>query len=240
MPLRDFPAANLPGLQAGRLLECRCCQPDPVWLNQARRTEHESKSRLELSERFFVGDGDLSLSDRGGRQRRQPRPVDLGPFRPNARHDLRSQQRRHRGQPFSPVQGGHSVDEGAGSQGLSILDRVAACLPGRNRFADPKGLDFYNRLLDELSANGIEPFATLYNWDLPLALQDRHAGWTSRETSKAFADYAAHVAGRLGDRVKHFFTINECSRLVHLGHGLGADAPELKLSPSELNRSGTT
>jgi len=101
---------------------------------------------------------------------------------------------------------------------------------------NPKGLDFYNRLLDELSANGMEPFATLYHWDLPQALQDRHGGWTSRETSKAFADYAAHVAGRLGDRVKHFFTINECSRLVHLGHGLGADAPGLKLSPSELKQ----
>ena len=65
---------------------------------------------------------------------------------------------------------------------------------------NPKGLDFYNRLLDELAANGIEPFVTLYHWDLPQALQDRHGGWTSRETSKAFADYAGHVAARLGDR----------------------------------------
>ena len=101
---------------------------------------------------------------------------------------------------------------------------------------NPKGLDFYNRLLDELAANGIEPFVTLYHWDLPQALQDRHGGWTSRETSKAFADYAGHVAARLGDRVKHFFTINECSRLVHLGHGIGADAPGLKLSPSEIKQ----
>ena len=101
---------------------------------------------------------------------------------------------------------------------------------------NPKGLDFYNRLLDELAANGIEPFVTLYHWDLPQALQDRHGGWTSRETSKAFADYAAYVAARLGDRVKHYFTINECSRLVHLGHGIGADAPGLKLSPSEIKQ----
>jgi len=50
------------------------------------------------------------------------------------------------------------------------------------------------------------------------ALQDRFGGWTSRDTSKAFADYAAFVAARLSDRVKHFFTINECSRLVHHGH----------------------
>ena len=101
---------------------------------------------------------------------------------------------------------------------------------------NPKGLDFYNRLLDQLSANGIEPFATLYHWDLPQALQDRYGGWTSPDTSKAFADYAAYVAQRLSDRVKHFFTINECSRLVHLGHGSGADAPGLKLSQAGLNQ----
>src|SRR6266478_1096787 len=94
---------------------------------------------------------------------------------------------------------------------------------------NPKGLDFYNRLLDELLANGIEPFATMYHWDLPQALQDRNGGWMSRDTSKAFADYAGYVAERLSDRVKHFFTINECSRLVHMGYGVGADAPGLKL-----------
>ncbi len=53
---------------------------------------------------------------------------------------------------------------------------------------NPKGLDFYNRLVDELLANGIEPFATLYHWDLPQALQDRVGGWQSSETSKAFGE----------------------------------------------------
>ncbi len=101
---------------------------------------------------------------------------------------------------------------------------------------NPKGLDFYNRLLDELLANGIEPFATLYHWDLPQAQQDRFGGWTSRDTSKAFADYSAYVAARLSDRLKHFFTINECSRHVHLGHEMGADAPGLKLSKSGQNQ----
>lgn len=101
---------------------------------------------------------------------------------------------------------------------------------------NPKGLDFYNRLLDELLANGIEPFATLYHWDLPQALQDRLGGWVSRDTSKAFGDYAGYVAERLSDRVKHIFTINECSRLVDLGYGVGPDAPGLKLSQPELNQ----
>jgi beta-glucosidase len=101
---------------------------------------------------------------------------------------------------------------------------------------NPKGLDFYNRLLDELLANGIEPFATLYHWDLPQALQDRFGGWMSRDTAKAFADYAGYVVERLSDRAKHIFTINECSRLVHLGHGLGIDAPGLNLSEAGMNQ----
>src|SRR5262245_14725882 len=71
-----------------------------------------------------------------------------------------------------------------------------------------KGLDFYSRLVDELHAAGIEPFATLYHWDLPQALQDK-GGWQKRDTAQAFADYAGYVAEKLGDRIGHFFTINE-------------------------------
>jgi beta-glucosidase len=101
---------------------------------------------------------------------------------------------------------------------------------------NPRGLDFYQRLIDELLRNGIAPFATLYHWDLPQALQDRVGGWRSRETSKAFADYAGYVAARLSDRVKHLFTVNECSRFVNLGYGAGIDAPGLHLPPAELNQ----
>ena len=61
---------------------------------------------------------------------------------------------------------------------------------------NPKGLDFYDRLVDELLRQGIEPYATLYHWDLPQALEDRVGGWRSSETSKAFGDYAAYVAQR--------------------------------------------
>jgi beta-glucosidase len=101
---------------------------------------------------------------------------------------------------------------------------------------NPKGLDFYQRLLDELLANGIEPFATLYHWDLPQALQDRHGGWRSRDTAKAFADYAGYVTQRISDRVKHIFTINECARLVQAGFGTGIDAPGLNLPQKEINQ----
>jgi beta-glucosidase len=102
---------------------------------------------------------------------------------------------------------------------------------------NPRGLDFYNRLVDELLASGIEPYATLYHWDLPQALQDRVGGWRSSDTSKAFADYAAYVAQRLTDRVKTVFTVNEVGRFVNFGYGLGIDAPGLKLPQAEVNQA---
>jgi beta-glucosidase len=101
--------------------------------------------------------------------------------------------------------------------------------------ANPKGLAFYDRLVDELLANGIEPFATLYHWDLPQALQDR-GGWESRDTAEAFASYAGHVAAALSDRVSHFFTLNEMLTFVELGYGNGIFAPGLKLPPARLHQ----
>src|SRR6202012_4786201 len=101
---------------------------------------------------------------------------------------------------------------------------------------NPKGLDFYDRLLDELLANGIEPFATLYHWDLPQALQDRFGGWQSTDTSKAFADYSGYVAQHLSDRIRSFFTVNEVGRFVNFGYGYGIDAPGLKLPQAVLNQ----
>src|SRR5215813_12705823 len=114
--------------------------------------------------------------------------------------------------------------------------------------ANPKGLDFYSRLVDELKAAGIEPFATLYHWDLPQILQDKYGGWQSKETAKAFADYAGYIAEYLGDRVKHFFTINEFRSFVEGGYqgfetqiGGGktlhlGGAPGLRLSNGDLNQ----
>ena len=99
-----------------------------------------------------------------------------------------------------------------------------------------KGLDFYSRLVDELLANGIEPFATLYHWDLPQALQDDVGGWESRDTAQAFGDYAGYVGEKLSDRVKHFFTINELFTFVEFGYGTGIFAPGLKVGPARLNQ----
>ncbi|MBV9670149.1 MAG: family 1 glycosylhydrolase, partial [Acidobacteriales bacterium] len=100
-----------------------------------------------------------------------------------------------------------------------------------------KGIAYYQRLVDELHANGIEPFCTLFHWDLPQALQDRVGGWESRETSKAFGDYAGYVAGKLSDRVRHFFTMNEFSSFIDMGYKDGTFAPGLKLPPAKVNQA---
>ncbi len=109
--------------------------------------------------------------------------------------------------------------------------------PDGNGKPNPKGLDFYNRLVDELLKNDIRPFATLYHWDLPQILQDKYGGWESRETSKAFGEYAGYTAEKLSDRVKHFFTINEFGAFVELGYRIGVHAPGLKLPPARFNQT---
>ncbi|WP_433868702.1 GH1 family beta-glucosidase [Saccharopolyspora sp. CA-218241] len=86
------------------------------------------------------------------------------------------------------------------------------------------GLDFYSRLVDELLAADIEPFPTLYHWDLPQALEDR-GGWRERDTAQRFADYAALVHRRLGDRVGHWTTLNEPYCTAFVGHAEGRHAP---------------
>jgi beta-glucosidase len=90
-----------------------------------------------------------------------------------------------------------------------------------------KGLAFYDRLVDGMLERGIAPHLTLYHWDLPQALQDK-GGWLSRETAHHFADYAAGIAKRLGDRVATICTHNEPWCTAYLGHHLGKFAPGMK------------
>ncbi|WP_037915430.1 GH1 family beta-glucosidase [Actinacidiphila yeochonensis] len=86
------------------------------------------------------------------------------------------------------------------------------------------GLDFYDRLVDELLAAGIEPAPTLYHWDLPQPLEDR-GGWRVRDTAEAFAAYAAVVAERLADRAGRWMTLNEPFCTAFVGHAIGRHAP---------------
>jgi beta-glucosidase len=90
--------------------------------------------------------------------------------------------------------------------------------------ANRKGLDFYRRLVEGLGERDIVPMLTLYHWDLPQALEDQ-GGWTSRETSERFAEYAGIVYEDLSDEVPFWITLNEPWVSAWLGHGIGVHAP---------------
>ena len=106
-------------------------------------------------------------------------------------------------------------------------------LPDGQGRVNERGLDFYDRLVDSLLAAGIEPYATLYHWDLPQTLEDA-GGWPARETARAFVEYTSVVTRRLGDRVKNWITHNEPWCAAILGYGEGVQAPGRKDAPAAL------
>ena len=96
----------------------------------------------------------------------------------------------------------------------------ARLLPQGSGKVNKPGIAFYDRLIDGLLEAGIEPFLTLYHWDLPQALQDK-GGWYDRDTARRFADYAAIAAGAFGDRVTKWTTLNEPWTFCWWGHATG-------------------
>ncbi|RVU19186.1 beta-glucosidase [Streptomyces antnestii] len=96
------------------------------------------------------------------------------------------------------------------------------------RVLSPGGLDFYDRLVDALCAAGVRPVPTLFHWDLPLSVEAA-GGWLKRDTASLFAEYAAQVADRIGDRVDRWITLNEPAEHTLLGHALGQHAPGRQL-----------
>jgi beta-glucosidase len=109
-------------------------------------------------------------------------------------------------------------------------------LPEGTGTPNEKGLDFYDRFIDANLASGIEPWVTLYHWDLPLALH-RRGGWRNRDVADWFADYAALVVGRLSDRVSHWVTFEEPESIIWYGYGAGSDAPGDTLALAEVSEA---
>src|SRR5580692_2096400 len=116
-------------------------------------------------------------------------------------------------------------DLGLGAYRFSI--RWPRILPDGTPGVNAPGLNFYDQLIDQLLEANIEPFVTLYHWDLPAALQGR-GGWSNPDVAGWFADYVAVVAGRLGDRVRHWITLNEPFVVAEQGHLVGAHAPGIR------------
>jgi len=106
-------------------------------------------------------------------------------------------------------------------------------LPDGTGAVNERGLDFYDGLVDALLAAGIEPLVNLFHWDLPQVLQDR-GGFANAEVVDWFADYASHVAARLGDRVGDWMTLNEPAVFAFLGHADGIHAPGLRDWPTAM------
>jgi beta-glucosidase len=100
-------------------------------------------------------------------------------------------------------------------------------LPAGTGAVNQAGLDFYSHLVDELLQAGIQPFVTLYHWDLPVELEDR-GGWTNRDIAGWFADYSAIVVKALGDRVHDWITLNEPWCTAFLGYASGEHAPGIR------------
>ena len=98
---------------------------------------------------------------------------------------------------------------------------------GRGRIPNQKGLDFYSRLVDGMLERGLEPWVTLYHWDLPQALQDQ-GGWANWDTVAAFVEYTDVVSRHLGDRIKHWITHNEPWCTAFIGNHEGVHAPGLR------------
>jgi beta-glucosidase len=113
---------------------------------------------------------------------------------------------------------------GLGLQAYRFSVAWARVLPEGTGRVNEAGLAFYDRLVDGLLERGIQPFLTLYHWDLPAALDDR-GGWLNRDVAGWFGEYAAVLARRLGDRVPRWATLNEPWVSMHAGYVVGAHAP---------------
>jgi beta-glucosidase len=121
-----------------------------------------------------------------------------------------------------------------GIQALRLSIAWPRIFPTGKGKPNQQGVDFYNRLVNALLAAGIQPYCTLFHWDLPQPLQDDGGGWENPDIPKVFADYAGFTAGFLSDRVQHFMTMNEIRSFVELGYQQGIHAPGLKLSAQRV------
>jgi len=122
---------------------------------------------------------------------------------------------------------------GLGVQTYRMSISWSRVFPNGTGQMNAKGMDYYNRVVDELLANRITPYITLFHWDLPAALR---GGWQNRDTALAFAEYAGFVTRKLGDRVNHFMTTNEFTCFTDLGYREGRFAPGLQLPATEANQ----
>ena len=188
-------------------------------------TERTSNGERRFPDDFLWGAAVVRVPDRGRSRRGRPRREHLGSLQPRLRARSRT------GTPARVAcDSYHRYREDVrlmrelGLNAFRFSIAWPRIVPDGRGEPNAAGLDFYDRLVDELLAAGIEPFVTLYHWDLPQALEER-GGWPARETAEAFAEYVEVVSERLGDRVRHWITQCEPWVVSWLGYGMGEHAP---------------
>ncbi len=124
-----------------------------------------------------------------------------------------------------------------GLQGYRLSIAWARVLPEGAGRVNPRGLEFYDRLVDALLAANIQPYVTLFHWDYPYELYCR-GGWLNPDSPEWFADYTRVIVDKLSDRVTHWMTLNEPQCFIGTGHSLGIHAPGDKLGLKEVLRAG--
>ena len=112
----------------------------------------------------------------------------------------------------------------AGFDGYRFSTSWARVMPEGRGTVNQEGLDYYDRLVDAMLARGLQPYQTLYHWELPSALADL-GGWTNRDIASWFGDFAEVITKRIGDRVAAIATLNEPWCVAYLSHFIGAHAP---------------
>ena len=186
----------------------------------------QATARAHVSRRLSLGNRHRLVSGRGRRQGGRPRAVDLGHLLAHARQGREQRHRRRRRRPLPPLQGRRAADEGAGREGLPLLDRLAARVPaGRRRRRTRRGSTSTTAWSTSCSPTASSRSPRSITGTCRSRCRIAAGGWESRDTAKAFADYAGYVAERLTDRVKHIFTINEFGAFVELGYRVGIHAP---------------
>ena len=147
------------------------------------READEPQPELGISRRLPLGNGHLGLPDRGRHAGGRPRPLDLGHVLPAAGKIRDGANADVADDHYHRYKEDVALMKALGATTYRFSIAWPRLFPEGRGAPNPKGLAFYDRLVDELLANGIEPFATLYHWDLPQALQDR-GGWESRDTAR--------------------------------------------------------
>jgi len=184
-------------------------------------------NQINFSWRFSLGCSHRCLPNRRCLERGWKRTLHLGHFHSSEGKNLRKPKWRCRCDHYHKWQDDIKLMKQLGLKVYRFSTAWSRVFPEGIGKANQAGLDFYDRLVDELLKNGIDPFLTLYHWDLPQALQDK-GGWVNRDIVDWFSQYTSVMVDCLSDRVKFWATLNEPMVVVAAGHLFGEHAPGLQ------------